>query len=197
MRRLAACLVALVGVIGLGALLGVIWEALAPRVTLVVASDGRPYPEGYQPEGYMTDDGIAALLCVAAGLVVGVAVVWVAHRIATRDHALLVALGTLLVSGLLGLLLARLLQAAGLGFSDRALGTVFAVGAVALWWTGETVGGFDFDALVSASPEGTSVTAPLQLRMSGALVLWPLSSVVVVFVVALADWWRGREHDRA
>jgi hypothetical protein len=170
MRRLAACLVALVGAIGLGALLGVIWEALAPRVTLVVASDGRPYPEGYQPEGYMTDDGIAALLCIAAGLVVGVAAVWVARRIASRDHALLVALGSALV-----------------------LGTA---GAVALWWTGETVGGFDFDALVASSAEGASLTAPLQLRMPGVLVLWPLASVVVVFIAALADWWRGREHDR-
>jgi len=171
MRRLAACLVALVGAIGLGALLGLVWEALAPRVTLIVASDGKPYPEGYQPEGYMTDDGIAALLSIAAGLVVGVAVVWVARRIASRDHALLVALGSVLVLG--------------------------AAGAVALWWTGETVGGFDFDALLASSPEGTSLTAPLTLRMPGVLVLWPLASVVVVFVVALADWWRGRDHDRA
>jgi hypothetical protein len=69
-------------------------------------------------------------------------------------------------------------------------------GAVALWWTGETVGGFDFDALVASSAEGTSLTAPLQLRMPGVLVLWPLASVVVVFIAALADWWRGREHDR-
>lgn len=36
-----------------------------------------------------------------------------------------IALGTLLVSGLAGLLLAKLLHVAGLGLSDRALGTVF------------------------------------------------------------------------
>ena len=170
MRRFLAALVALVAALGLGALLGVLWEALAPRVTLIVASDGNPYPEGYQPEGYMTDDGIAALLCIGAGLVVGVAAVWVSRRIASREHSLLVALASVLVLG--------------------------AVGALALWWTGESLGAVDFDALVSASPEGTAVTAPLRLRMPGVLVLWPLASGVVVFIAALADWWRGRDHDR-
>ena len=170
MRRLAASLVAVLGAIALGALLGLAWEALAPRVTLVVASDGKPYPEGYQPEGYMTDDGIAALLCLVAGLILGVAAVWVSRRITARDHALLVALVSVLVLG--------------------------AVGALALWWTGEAVGAFDFDALVASSPEGTSLTAPLTLRMPGVLVLWPLMSVAVVFIAALGDWLRGRSLDR-
>ena len=166
MRRLVASFVAVVGAVGLGALLGVVWEALAPRVSLVVASDGRPYPEGYQPEGYMTDDGIAALLCLAAGLVVGIVAVWASRRVASRDHALLVALVSVLV-----------------------LGTA---GALALWWTGEMIGGFDFDAVVASSVEGTTLTAPLTLRMPGVLVLWPFASVLVVFLAALGDWWRGR-----
>jgi len=170
MRRLVACLVALVGAVSLGALLGVIWEALAPRVSLVVASDGKPYPEGYQPEGYMTDDGIAALLCLAAGVVVGVAAVWVSRRITTGDRALLVALASVLVLG--------------------------AAGAFALRWTGEVVGGFDLEALVASSPEGATITAPLTLRMTGVLVLWPLASVIVVFCAAMGDWWRGRSHER-
>ena len=170
MRRLAASLVAVLGAVGLGALLGLVWEALAPRVTLIIASDGKPYPEGYQPEGYMTDDGIAALLCLAAGLIIGIAAVWVSRRITSRDHALLVALVSVLV-----------------------LGTV---GALALWWTGETVGSFDFDALVASSPEGTTLTAPLALRMPGVLVLWPMAGVLVVFLAALDDWWRGRSHER-
>ena len=168
MRRLAASLVALVGVIGLGALLGLVWEALAPRVSLIVASDGRPYPEGYQPEGYMTDDGIAALLCLAAGLVMGLAAVWVCRRIVARDQALLAALASVLVLG--------------------------AAGALALWWTGQTVGGFDFDSLVASSPEGATLTAPLTLRMPGVLVLWPLASVLVVFLAAIGDWWRARSR---
>ena len=170
MRRFLAALVALVAVLGLGALLGLLWESLAPRVSLVVASDGKAYPEGYQPEGYMTDDGIAALLCVAAGLIVGLAAVWVARRIASRDHSLLVALASVLVLG--------------------------AAGALALWWTGVAVGAFDFDALLASSPEGTTLTAPLELRMPGVLVLWPLASVLIVFLAAVGDWWRGRESER-
>ena len=168
MRRLAASLVAVLGAAGLGAVLGWVWEALAPSVSLVVASDGKPYPEGYQPEGYMTDDGVAALLCLAAGLIMGIAAVWVSRRIVSRDHALLVALVSVLV-----------------------LGTV---GALALWWTGEAIGSFDFDAVVASSPEGTVLTAPLTLRMPGVLVLWPMAGVLVVFLAALADWWRGRSR---
>lgn len=171
MRRFVACLVALVAAVSLGALLGLIWEALAPRVSLVVASDGRPYPEGYQPEGYMTDDGIAALLCLVAGLVTGIAAVWVSRRIAARDRAVPLALVSVLVLG--------------------------AVGALALRWTGETVGGFDFDALVASSAEGATITAPLTLRMSGVLVLWPLASVIVVFCAAIGDWWRDRSTEKS
>ena len=59
MRSIVSLAVALVATLGLGALLGIVWEALAPRVTLIVASDSLAYPEGFQPEGYATDDGIA------------------------------------------------------------------------------------------------------------------------------------------
>lgn len=166
MRRIAASLVALLGALGLGALLGWLWAALAPRVTLVVAADGRGYPEGYQPEGYMTDDGIAALLCLGAGIVVGLAAVWAARRVAARELGLLIALASVLLLG--------------------------AVGAVALWQTGEWLGGFDLDAVLAVSDEGATIVAPLRLRMPGVLVLWPLASVVVVFLAALGDWWRGR-----
>ena len=71
-----------------------------------------------------------------------------------------------------------------------------AAGSIALWWTGEQLGAFDFDALVAASAEGDVITAPLRLRMPGVLVLWPLMSVAVVFIAALGDWLRGRAHDR-
>ena len=52
----------------LGVLLGLLWVRLAPRVELFVSA-GKGYPQGFQPEGYMTADGVAALLCTAAGLV--------------------------------------------------------------------------------------------------------------------------------
>lgn len=171
MRRLVAAVVALVGALALGALLGWLWEVLAPRVSLVIAGDGLPYPEGYQPEGYMTDDGIAALLCIGAGLVIGIAAVWVARRVVSPDRALAVALVSVLILG--------------------------GAGALALWWTGERLGDFDFDALVASSAEGDVITAPLRLRMPGVLVLWPLASVLVVFLAALGEWLRGRAEERA
>ncbi|MGA0979066.1 MAG: hypothetical protein ACO3UX_03860, partial [Candidatus Nanopelagicales bacterium] len=92
MRRLLAAVVALIAVVALGAVLGWLWESLAPRVSLFVASDGKPYPEGYQPEGYMTDDGIAALLCLAAGLIIGLAAVWVCRRAFSPERSLIAAL---------------------------------------------------------------------------------------------------------
>jgi hypothetical protein len=147
-----------------------------------VASDGKPYPEGYQPEGYMTDDGIAAVLCIVAGLVVGIAVVWAARRIAAgeRNHPS----GASSDRPLWGLI--ALVAALVIG----------AVGSIALWRTGEWLGSFDFPALVASSAEGALITAPLKLRMPGVLVLWPLASVAVVFFAAVSDWWRGRTDER-
>ncbi len=170
MRRLLAAVIAVLAAGALGALLGWLWESLAPRVSLVIAGDGLPYPEGYQPEGYMTDDGIAALLCIAAGLVVGILAVWACRKVVAPDRAMVVALVSVLV-----------------------LGTI---GAIALWRTGEMLGGFDFDALIASSAQGDVITAPLRLRMPGVLVLWPLASVIVVFLAALSDWWRGRSQER-
>lgn len=171
MRRLSAAVVGIVAVAALGALLGWIWEAFAPRVSLVIAGDGLPYPEGFQPEGYMTDDGIAALLCLAGGLIVGIAAVWVARRALPPDRSLLAALISVIVLG--------------------------AIGALALSWTGQRLGAFDFDAAVTASAPGDTITAPLRLRMPGVLVLWPMVSVAVVFLATLADWWRERERQRS
>lgn len=170
MRRLLSSLVAVAGVAALGALLGVAWEAVAPRVALVVAGDGKPYPEGYQPEGYVAGDGIAAVLCLAAGVVVGLSTVWVMRRAVAPDRSLLAALAAAVVLG--------------------------CVGAAALWWTGHRLGDVDLDALVAASVPGDVISAPLRLRMPGVLVLWPLASVLVVFLAALSDWWRYRQPRR-
>lgn len=169
-RRGAAVVVAALAVTALGALLGVLWESLAPRVVLIVADDGNAYPQGYQPEGYAAADGIAALLCVGAGLVVGLAIVWVMRRAVPGDDSLVAAL---VVGVLLG-----------------------AIGATALWWTGARLGHVDIDAVIAASTSGDEVTAPVRLRMPGVLVLWPTASVLVVFIAALGDWWRGRVSAR-
>jgi hypothetical protein len=167
MRRIISSAVAVLGTIALGALLGVLWEALAPRVTLVVAADGRAYPQGYQPGGYIDDAGIAAVICLSAGLALGLGIVWVTRRIVTPDNSHVVAL---VASVLLG-----------------------ALGALALWWVGERLGYVDLDALAAASSPGEEITAPLRLRMPGVLVLWPLASVLVVFIAAMGDWWKSRQ----
>jgi len=150
-------------------MLGVLWSTLAPRVPLFVAGDGKAYPVDFQPEGYMTDDGIAAALCLGAGLLLGVLVVVVVRRVVDRpDHAIFDAVAV-----------------------SVALGVV---GAAALWFVGTRLGNFDLGQALSQASEGDELTAPLRLRMPGVLVLWPAASVLVVFLVALVDWVRGRRH---
>lgn len=171
MRYVVSCIVAVVGAAALGALLGLLWAAWAPRVELVVASDGKAYPSGFQPEGYATDDGIAALLCIAAGLVVGAVVLWAASRAPARERALVVSLIAVTVLG--------------------------AIGASMLWWVGIRQGSFDLSTVVAESAEGAVITAPLRLRMPGVLVLWPAASVLLVFLAALVEWVRGRRPEPA
>ena len=117
----------------------------------------------------MSDDGIAAILCLVAGLVVGAVVVLVMRRGAAggdRDRAMRWA--TLIV---------------------LPLG---AVGAAALWLVGTRIGGFDLVQVVALADAGDPVRAPLRLRMPGVLVLWPAASALVVFAVAVGDWLAGR-----
>ena len=167
-RAWSAFAVAAISCIAVGALLGVLWARLAPRVDLLVAGDGKAYPQGYQPEGYMAADGIAALLCIVAGIVVGVLAVIVLRRRTPQDsdHAARWATIVVIPLGLLG--------------------------AVALWFVGTRLGGFDLSLVVSGSAQGAEIAAPLRLRMPGVLVLWPAASLLVVFVVAVADWIVGR-----
>lgn len=170
-RDWAAWAVAVVSSVALGALLGLVWARLAPRVELVVAGDGQPYPEGFQPEGYMTDDGIAAILCIAAGLVIGACVVFAVRRAARGsdlDRRMRWAALLVVILGVLG--------------------------AASLWLVGTQSASIDFDALLTASQPGDAVRAPLRLRMPGVLVLWPAASALVVFAVAVGDWLAGRTH---
>ncbi|MGI9196324.1 MAG: hypothetical protein ACR2KE_02570 [Candidatus Nanopelagicales bacterium] len=168
-RAWAALAIALVSCLALGAILGVMWERLAPRVELFVAADGKAYPQTFQPEGYMTDDGIAAALCLVGGLIVGVLTVVVLRRVRSdRDHALR----------------ASLLVAVPLGV----------VGAAAMWFVGTRLGGFDLAQALAQYSDGDTLSAPLRLRMPGVLVLWPAMSALVVFAVALGAWVRDRSE---
>ena len=167
-RAWTAFAVAVISCGALGAALGVLWASMAPRVDLFVAGDGKAYPQGYQPEGYMTDDGIAAALCIGAGALVGVLAIVLLRRALGEDRDLAARWATFVVIPL------------------------GAVGAIALWFVGSRIGNVDLAAALSMASEGDAVTAPIRLRMPGVLVLWPAASVLVVFAVALADWIRER-----
>lgn len=149
----------------LGVLLGLLWVRLAPRVELFVSA-GKGYPQGFQPEGYMTADGVAALLCTAAGLVAGAAIAVVVRRRAdvADPRWAYVALGLGVVLGL--------------------------IGAASLWLTGALLGSTDYEGQLASAVDGDTLVAPLRLRIPGVLLLWPIASVTVIFVVALVDWGR-------
>ncbi len=166
MRRLVIGVVAVLSTVALGALLGWLWETLAPRVVLEVAGDGKAYPEGFQPEGYMGDDGVAAILCVVAGLLVGLAVVLLARRVGRNPQTTMWSLGIVIVLGIIG---AVVMRQVGLALDD-----------------------VDLPAELAAAQPGDLLTSPLKLRMPGVLVLWPAMSALVVFIVALNDWWHAR-----
>ncbi len=149
----------------LGVLLGVLWVRLTPRVDLFV-SGGKGYPQGFQPEGYATADGLAALLCTLAGVVVGIAVMLVLRRGAGGSGPREVYLGLAL--------------GVGLGL----------IGAGCLWITGTVLGATDLEAQLAGAEDGDTLVAPLRLRIPGVLMLWPIASVAVIFLVALAGWGR-------
>jgi hypothetical protein len=100
-RPRAAVLRTVIGVwalgAGLGALAGWVWALTAPRVVLEYFTSG-PVPEGYQEEGYVSSDGIAALLMIGIGALLA------AVLISLRPRAPLQVLGV----GVVGALLAAL-----------------------------------------------------------------------------------------
>ena len=164
--------IAVVGCAALGALLGLLWVRLAPRVELFV-SGGKGYPHGFQPEGYMTADGLAALLCAGAGVVVGIAVTLVVRRRVDAEDP-------------------------RWAYFALALGVLLGVvGAGSLWLTGVLLGTTDYEAQLAAAVDGDTLVAPLRLRIPGVLLLWPIASVSVTFVVALFDWGRHALRSRS
>ncbi|MEK9809675.1 MAG: hypothetical protein VW362_04460 [Candidatus Nanopelagicales bacterium] len=166
MRRVGIGVIAVLSTIAFGALLGWLWEAWAPRVVLEVAGDGKAYPEGFQPEGYMGDDGVAAILCAVAGLIVGLVVVLLARRVGHTPKITMWTLGIVIVLGIIG---AVVMRQVGLALDD-----------------------VDLPAELAAAQPGDLLTSPLKLRMPGVLVMWPAMSALVVFIVELTDWWQGR-----
>lgn len=75
LRAEARCgFLVVLAITALGAPLGLIWWAVAPRVELVKITDGW-YPISEEPEGYIAGDGWFAILAAIAGLLVAI-LVW-------------------------------------------------------------------------------------------------------------------------
>jgi len=83
------CLITAIGIAGLGAPLGLLWRAVAPRVELVQTEVG-PDPLDPEPEGYVADEGWFIFIAIAAGILFAVLVWFVLRRY--RGPAMLVAL---------------------------------------------------------------------------------------------------------
>lgn len=160
-------LLALIGLAaGLGAIFGVVWWWSAPRVVLQV-TNGMAYPTDFQPGGFIADDGIAAVLCSLVGLVLGVLTLAV-RRVPTPDYsrATVAALVTAIAVSL--------------------------VAALLLWFTGTSLGSVDVAEQIAAVGDGGDFESALQLRMTGVLLLAPLTAALVIAVVAVSDWIAGR-----
>jgi hypothetical protein len=76
--ELLVCLAVAVVIAGLGAPIGLLWRAVAPKVELVQTDFG-PYPLQPEPEGYIADEGWFIFIAVGAGIVLAL-LAWFALR---------------------------------------------------------------------------------------------------------------------
>jgi hypothetical protein len=83
------CLITAIAIAALGAPIGLLWRAVAPRVELVQTQVG-PYPLEAEPEGYVADEGWFMFLAIGAGVLFAV-LAWVVLR-RFRGPVMLVAL---------------------------------------------------------------------------------------------------------
>jgi hypothetical protein len=89
LTEILVCLGVAVLIAGLGAPLGLLWRAIAPKVELVQTVYG-VYPLDEEPEGYVADDGWFIFLAVAMGILLAVLTWMVLRRF--RGPGMLVAL---------------------------------------------------------------------------------------------------------
>lgn len=96
--------------------------------------------------------------------------------------ALAVLAGVLVVVGLLAIRRYHLLPALA--------GSILAgvCGSVLMWQVGTRLGTANLAELAATTNIETVVDAPLTLRLTGLLLLWPITSAVVITVVAAWDW---------
>ncbi|AJE40260.1 ABC transporter permease [Streptomyces nodosus] len=141
----------MVGVAIAGALLGVVWQWLAPRVPLVadvVDQNWVVYLKDTEGEQAIGVDGTFTLLALGFGVLSGLAVFLLRRR-----GGVPLVLG-LLLGGLLGSLLA------------------WRVGV----WLGPTQ---NVIAHARAVGKGVTFSAPLKLGAKGALLAWPVAALLV------------------
>ena len=90
------CLAAAVVIAGLGAPIGLLWRAVAPKVELVQTEYG-PYPLQPEPEGYVADEGWFIFIAVGAGILVALLTWFLLRR--CRGAAMVAALAVGSVGG--------------------------------------------------------------------------------------------------
>lgn len=65
-----------------------------------------------------------------------------------------------------------------------------AIGTALMWFVGERLGSVDIEGLAATTSTDIVVDAPLQVSMPALLLMWPITSALVVTVLAALDWWR-------
>lgn len=62
------------------------------------------------------------------------------------------------------------------------------VGTAAMWFVGTRLGSVDIAGLSATTTTDLVVDAPLTVSMKGMFLMWPLTSAVIVTILALGDW---------
>ncbi|MFI5527978.1 hypothetical protein ACIA8O_05410 [Kitasatospora sp. NPDC051853] len=140
----------------LGAVMGVLWLQLAPRVMLIAGSDAIRYvdPEGEQRAGA---DGTFALLGLGAGVLCALVAFVLTRR---RGGGIAVATG-LAVGGLAGSVIAW------------QLGTRLGPST-------------DVVASAKKAGQGVQFSAALELGAHGALLVWPMAAMILLLALSAA-----------
>lgn len=137
--------------------LGLLWWLVTPRPRFRVVEAGVAL-EQRTAGAFIAADGWFALLGLAAGVVAAV-VALARHRRRSEE----------LPGALLGLVLGG------------------ALGSLAAWATGSALAPDDVAALAQGREVGESFEGGLRLRAPGVLLVWPVTSALLVFVVLVAE----------
>jgi uncharacterized membrane protein len=174
-RRRKAVTVFITGIItGLvsGAALGVVWWALAPRVSVVVTPD-RVFPEGFQPQEYFAANIAFGALAAIAGVLMAIGLVSM-----RREH-LLASMAAALASSVVGTF-AMFWVGSHLGFVDLTSTDLTST-----------------DLTSTDIPNSTVLEAPLEVTLPAMLLMWPLGSSLVILIMSIGDYLAQRKRLRS